>query len=111
MKRLGPAVLLLAGAVTRSGAAQAPATDAAQQYTRLCASCHGATGVPVPAMVRSLGAIPDLSDAGAMRAQPDSTLEHAITAGKGRMPAYRTRMTPEQIRAMVAYVRTLGRSS
>lgn len=98
--------LALAG---RALPAQAPPADAAQQYTRMCASCHGATGVPVPAMVRSLGAIPDFTDARAMGAQADSTLVNAITAGKGRMPAYRTRMTPEQTRAMVTYLRTLSR--
>jgi mono/diheme cytochrome c family protein len=89
--------------------AQQPA-DAAQLYARNCASCHGATGTPNPAMARAMGAIPDFSDARAMAALSDSVLSAAITDGKGRsMPAYRARLSAEQIRAVVTYVRGLSR--
>jgi cytochrome c oxidase cbb3-type subunit 3 len=100
-------ILALVGA----GASQAQqAADGAQLYARNCASCHGASGVPNPAMVRSLGAMPDLSDARVLAALADTTIANAITAGKGRgMPAYRGRLTAEQIQAVIAYVRTLNR--
>lgn len=95
----GPAALL----------AQQPA-DPGQLYARNCASCHGATGTPNPAMVRSLGAIPNFADARVMGLLADSVLLNAVTAGKGRnMPAYRARLSPEQIRALVTYLRTLSR--
>jgi mono/diheme cytochrome c family protein len=86
-------------------AQQAP--DGAQLYTRNCASCHGAAGVPNATMVRTLGAIPDLT-AAAMASVADSTLINTVTSGKNKMPAYRTRLTPEQVRAVVTYVRTLS---
>lgn len=87
-------------------------TDAAQLYARNCASCHGANGAPNPVMARSLGAIPDFTDPRVVVALPDSVLINAVTAGKGRnMPAYRGRLTADQIRALVAHVRTLSRRS
>ena len=96
-------------ALTAGAAAQQP-TDAAALYARQCASCHGAAGTPNPAMARSLGAIPDFADARGVAAQPDSVLQAAITGGKGRtMPAYRSRLTADQIRALVTYVKSLSR--
>lgn len=108
-KRVVVCGLLAMAAGTARLAAQQP-TDAAALYARQCASCHGATGAPNPAMVRSLGTIPDFTDARGMAAQPDSVLQAAIAGGKGRnMPAYRSRLSAEQIRALVTYVKTLSR--
>jgi mono/diheme cytochrome c family protein len=112
MKRMGSlaaaGLALVLGAATLHAQA-APAADGAQLFARSCASCHGAAGVPNPAMVRSLGAIPDFSDAHVMGALADSTMVNVVTNGKGRsMPAYKTRLTPDQVRAVVAYVRTLS---
>ena len=112
MKRM--AILVVAGLALSLGASvlqaqAAAAPDGAQLYARNCASCHGANGVPNPAMVTRLGAIPDFTSAQVMGALADSTLIGAVTNGKGRtMPAYRTRMTPEQVRAVVTYVKTLS---
>lgn len=84
--------------------------DAASQYAKACASCHGAKGTPNPAMARSMAGLPDLADARAMAAVSDSALRNAISAGKGRMmTAYKTRFTPEQINALVSYIRTFSR--
>lgn len=109
-------VLAVAGLVALALAAatadaQTPAPDGAQLYARNCASCHGATGAPSAAMLRSMPALPDLSNPRTMAALADSTLVNVVTNGKGRaMPAYRTRLTPEQVRLIVAHMRTLSRS-
>ncbi len=111
-------VLVMAGLVALTlaagtAAAQTPAAapDGAQLYARNCASCHGATGAPSAAMLRSMTALPDFSNARTLAGKADSTLVNVVTNGKGRaMPAYRTRLTPEQVRAIVAYLRTLSRS-
>jgi mono/diheme cytochrome c family protein len=96
------AVLALASAATLQ--AQQPA-DGAAVYAKTCASCHGPRGTPSPAM-----AIPDLASAPAMASVTDSLLRLAVVEGKGRMmPAYKGRLTPEQIQAVVAYIRTLSR--
>jgi len=114
MKRIASiaaAVVALAlGAAATAQAQQAQAApDAAALWARNCASCHGTAGVPNPAMVRSMGAIPDFSDAHTVAGLADSTMVNVITNGKGRtMPAYRTRLTPEQVRALVTYVKSLS---
>lgn len=110
MSRMFVVATAVAALAFHAGTLAAQAPDGAQLYTRNCVTCHGATGVPNAAMVRSLGAIPDFSDARTMGAIADSTLVNAVANGKGRgMPAYKTRLTAEQIRAIVAHVRTLGR--
>jgi len=102
------AVALALGASTLRAQA-APAPDGAQLFAHNCSSCHGAAGVPNPAMVHSLGAMPDFTNAQAMGALADSTLVNVVTNGKGRaMPAYKTRLNPDQVRAVVAYIRTLS---
>lgn len=102
-------ILVALATLAGSAAAQQP-TDVAQLYARTCASCHGANGTPSPQMVQAMGAIPDFADRRAIAARPDSVLRAVITSGKGRlMPAYRTRLTPEQIQALVGYIRTLSR--
>ena len=109
MNRKGTLVVTATALVLGAGlllAQQAP--DGAALYTRNCASCHGATGVPNATMVRSLGPIPDFT-AASMTSVADSTLINTITGGKNKMPAYRTRLNPEQVRAVVGYVRTLVR--
>jgi mono/diheme cytochrome c family protein len=100
-------VLVAAIAGTSTLAAQAP--NAQGLYAQKCASCHGASGTPAPAMARSMG-IPDFADARGVAAKPDSVLEASVAAGKGRtMPAYRGQLTPPQIHALVAYIKTLAK--
>lgn len=103
---VGAAVMLVAAA--GSLAAQQPAAGAqtpAQVYAANCAGCHGATGTPNAAMARSMG-IPDFATA---TAPADSVWVRAITSGKGRMPAYGTRLQAAQIRAQVTFIKTLHR--
>ena len=89
-------------------AAQQPA-DGAGTYAKTCASCHGPAGAPSAAMVHAMAGLPDFT-AAAMASVPDSTLRNVITNGKGRMmAAYKGRLTPEQIAAVIAYIRTLAK--
>jgi len=111
MKKLVSVAAVLFAVTVGASALQAqaaPASDGAQLYSRSCASCHGTTGAPNAAMVRALGPIPDLSVASTLASVADSTISNAIVHGKGKMPRSRTQFTPEQLRALVAYVRSLG---
>jgi len=57
-------------------------------------------------MVHAMPGLPDFA-AAAMASVPDSVLNNAIANGKGRiMAAYKSRLTPEQISALVQYIRT-----
>ncbi|HTT68985.1 MAG TPA: cytochrome c [Gemmatimonadales bacterium] len=95
-------------AAAGSLAAQQPA-DGAGTYAKMCASCHGPQGTPSAAMARAMAGLPDFA-AAAMASVPDSTLRGVIMNGKGRMmAAYKSRLTPEQITAVLAYLRTLAK--
>jgi cytochrome c6 len=102
--------LLLAGflalAAAGSARAQQP-TEGATIYAHTCAACHGARGTPAPAMAHAMG-IPDLA-AATVTAATDSTWREIVLDGKAKMPAYKARLTPAQVEAVVAYLRTLGK--
>ena len=91
--------------VMAAGTAQAQqANPAAQLYAANCQACHGTTGTPAAGMVRMMGAMPDFAT---VTAPADSVWVHAITAGKGKMPAFGSRLQPAQVRSLVAYLRSL----
>jgi mono/diheme cytochrome c family protein len=95
-------------AVAGSLAAQRP-VSAATLFARNCASCHGPRGAPMPSMVQSMG-VADFSKPATLAAVPDSVLRATVTNGKGKlMQGFGGRLTPEQIEALVRYVRTLSR--
>jgi cytochrome c6 len=76
-------------------------------YKQKCATCHGADGKgDTPAgksmKVRSF-ADPEVTK------MSDDELAAAIEKGKGKMPAYGKSMKPDEIKAMVAHVRSLGK--
>lgn len=106
ISRIAVATIALALGAARL---EAQAPDGAALYTRSCASCHGATGVPSATMLRTMSTLPDLSNPSTLASKPDSVIANVITNGKGAMRAPRTPYTPEQVRALVAYVRTLSR--
>jgi cytochrome c6 len=88
--------------------ASAKADDkSAALYKQKCATCHGAGGKgDTPAgksmKVRSL-ADPEVAK------MSDDELAGAIGKGKGKMPAYGKSMKPDEIKAMVAYIRSLAK--
>jgi len=96
------AFLIMAGA--SAPRAQAPAQKPGQTYTATCAACHGPAGTPSAEMVRMMGAMPNFAT---LRAPADDVWVRSITSGKGKMPAYGGRLNPAQVRAMVAYLKTL----
>jgi mono/diheme cytochrome c family protein len=100
------AVLALAAA--SSVRAQQP-VNAASLYAKSCATCHGPKGTPSTSMSRSMG-VPDFSNPRTLASLPDSVLVNTVTNGKGRlMASFKGRLKPEEIVALVAYVRTLSR--
>lgn len=101
---VGAAVMVVLG-VGALSAQQAPGAGVQQLYAANCAACHGATGTPDAAMARSMG-IPDFAT---MPTPADSVWLRAITSGKGRMPAYGTRLQPPQVRQLVTYLKSMHR--
>ncbi len=80
---------------TTAPATTAPAADAAQTFSRNCASCHtleaaGATGKVGPNLDRSTLTVEQTAA--------------KITNGGGPMPAYGSQFSPEEIEAIAQYV-------
>ncbi|MGC1619096.1 MAG: cytochrome c [Candidatus Acidiferrum sp.] len=74
-------------------------------YKSKCAGCHGADGKGQTAVgkannVRDLGS-PEV------QAQSDDEIAGIIGNGKGKMPACGKSLKPEQIKDLVAFIRTL----
>jgi len=79
----------------------ATAQSAADLYKAKCAMCHGADGSGKAAMgTKPLGSAD-------VQKMSDADLTGAITNGKGKMPAYKGKLTDAQISGMVSYIRTL----
>ena len=95
-------VFLAMIALVVSIAMPAFAADGAATFKAKCAMCHGADGTKEnPGMgVKSL--------AGAdVQKQSDADLVAAVTKGKGKMPAYAGKLSDDEIKGVVAFVRTL----
>ena len=95
-KILATLMLILIG----SGCSTDIALDADGQeiYSALCTRCHSSdlSGGVGPA----LGAGSDVAN------QPDTYLTQTITSGLGRMPAFRSTLTSEQVQRVVDFLRT-----
>jgi mono/diheme cytochrome c family protein len=92
---------LLAGVCLLSVPAKADVAAAEATFKTKCAGCHGADGKGKEAMKTR-----DLASADVQK-MSDAELSEVISNGKPpKMPAYKT-MTPDQVKDMVAYIRSL----
>jgi len=84
----------------------ADSTDGAALFKSKCAMCHGPDGAANTTMGKNLGIksykSPDVQK------QSDADLKNTIVNGKAKMPSYKT-LTPEQVDALVKYIRELGK--
>lgn len=101
MKTLVVTTILLLIAVS----AVAATPDGAAIYKAKCASCHGADGTGQTAMGKAMK-LRDLGSADVQKLS-DADLTTVTTDGKGKMPAYKGKLTDEEIKALVTFMRTL----
>jgi cytochrome c6 len=85
----------------------ARADDAAALYKTKCAVCHSADGSGDSAMGKRTGAH-DFRSAEVQK-MTDAQLTEITTKGKNKMPGYDKKLTAEEIKGLVAYVRVLGK--
>jgi len=84
------------------------ADDPAALFKAKCATCHAADGSGNSATGKALGT-PDLRSEDVQK-QTDAQLIDSTTNGKGKkMPAYKGKLTDDQIKQLVGYVRELGK--
>jgi mono/diheme cytochrome c family protein len=73
-------------------------------YKTKCAMCHAANGSGDTAMGKKLGARAFASPE--VQKQTDAQLIEITAKGKNKMPAYEKKLTDDQIKQLVAYIRT-----
>ncbi|HEV7487526.1 MAG TPA: cytochrome c [Thermoanaerobaculia bacterium] len=96
---------ILTGAVLIILPATLSAADGAALYKAKCAMCHGADGSGATPMGKSMK-LRDLRSPEVQK-QTDAELIKVTTDGKGKMPAYKGKLTDAEISAIVAHIRTL----
>ena len=107
IKSLGP-ILLLAGVFLFFFESPLRADDSASVYHTKCAVCHAADGSGSSVMGKKLGAKDLRSDE--VQKKSDAELNSAITNGVGKtMPAYKDKLSADDIKGLVSYIRELGK--
>ncbi len=107
------AILLLTPVLFAALPVAGLAADAATNWTGLCKSCHGADGAGHTKPGKMLGA-KDLTDAQYQKSFTDDQAVADLTNGlqkdgKTKMKPFSEKLSPDDIKALVAYVRTLAK--
>lgn len=85
---------------------QSSVRNAAQLYTKHCASCHGKDG-RAKTLKGKLNHARDLTDRAWQDDASDERLFNSIMNGKRKMPAFSKKLSEQEIDALVTYVRGL----
>jgi len=103
--RLGAALVAASVLLSATAMAQADPKKAERGWKSKCASCHGATGKGDTEKGQQLKIV-DMTTP-AFQAKPDSELKKAILEGVEKQKGHTFKdLTPEQVDALVAYIRT-----
>jgi len=82
------------------------AADGRVLYETKCSQCHGKDGVAKPPGKGSK----NFNDPAFQSTWTVESIAKITADGKDKMPGYRSKLSPEQIRAVAAHVKTLGPS-
>ena len=83
------------------------ADDSAALYKTKCAVCHSADGSGDSAMGKKTGAHDFRSPE--IQKMTDAELTEITVKGKNKMPGYDKKLTADEIKGLVAYIRVLGK--
>lgn len=103
--RVYKSVLFVAAAICLLSASAGAQGDTGSLFKSKCAACHGADGKGDTAVGKSLK-LRGLGSAD-VQEQTDAQLTDITANGKGRMPAYKGKITDDQIKQLVAFIRSL----
>jgi mono/diheme cytochrome c family protein len=98
--------IVLVGIAFLSAPAKADTAAAEATYKAKCAMCHGADGKGETATGKAMK-VKDFASEDVQK-MSDADLTDAIAKGKAKMPAFKT-LTPDQVKDLVAYVRSFGK--
>ena len=76
-------------------------------YKAKCQSCHGAQGVPNAGIAKNMGVKP--ANDPSVKAHTAAQMIAITTDGKGKMPAFKDKLTEPQIKDSVDYFRTFAK--
>jgi cytochrome c6 len=93
--------VIIAVVLASSGAAFG--ADAAALWAQHCTSCHGKDGTGTTMMGKKLG----LKDYTKDQGFSDAEATNVIKNGKGKMKGYKDKLSDADVKALVAYVRSL----
>lgn len=98
-------VLMLVGLAFYPGVATAQ--DAAAVFKTRCAACHGPEGNASTPAAKNMG-LKDLKSEEVQK-KTDAELEQIIGKGSKKMPPFEKTLGAEQVKAQVAYIRSLAK--
>lgn len=81
------------------------ADDSGALFKAKCAACHGPDGKGETSMGKMMK-LRDMSSEDVQK-QTDAALTDIVTNGKGKMPAYKGKLSDDQIKQLVGFIRTL----
>jgi cytochrome c6 len=102
---LGRAVFFVGLTILALPAAVRAQSDAAKVFKTNCAQCHAADGSGNSPTGKALKAKDLKSDD--VQKQTDAELAAVISKGRGKMPAFGSKLSPEVINSLVADIRQL----
>jgi len=97
------ALLVIVGMGVCAAARAADAPDGKALYESKCAMCHSKDGTAKPIAKGSAS----LNDAKWQEANTVEAIEKVTAEGKGTMKGYKEKLTPDEIKAISAHVKTL----
>ena|SRR5207253_2060800 len=101
-------VIIVTDYASKIIAATAAVPDAKTDFNGKCASCHGRDGRG-KTVKGKLSHARNLTDASWQNEVSDERLFNSISNGKGKMPAFKKKLSDNQIDALGQYVRRLKR--
>lgn len=106
--RISTRAFIVAGAMGLLLQYSTHADDSADVYKTKCAVCHAPDGSGNSVMGKKLGAKDLRSEE--VQKKSDAELNDVITNGMGKtMPAYKDKLTTDQIKGLVVYIRELAK--
>jgi cytochrome c6 len=100
----GIAIVAIMAAASITAVAQSSGADT---YKSKCQSCHGAQGTPNPGIAKAMGV--KAANDPSVKAISEAQMIADTTNGKGKMPAFKGKLTDAQIKDSVTYFRSLGK--
>lgn len=82
--------------------------EARKLFKQHCAKCHGADGAGETVQGKIAGA-PDFTDPQWHEQFEDQGLIYSVTHGRSQMPAFGKKLTQQQIKTLVSYVRAFSK--